>query len=1540
MSSSLRKTSQTSRQRWHARRSLVALALVSLLLPGSLASQDAPLIARGDAVVTAFSGAMPDAEIFSGQHPLDRTFIDLDGNSAQVFDMSMLGSAPRGQLADAPPKLQVKARDIGQVFGVALDDGNGADAPNAYLAATSRFGLQIVNVDQKGAVTRMLRGAPGATWMPGQFGPNGTPGSIWKLEGATGAVSLFADIKVDGRDNGGAALGNIAFDDASRQLYVADLSTGLVHHLSLDGRDLGTYDHGTTGRAAQGLDSVADDPSRHTGITSEAFDAEDATTWGYADDRRRVFALATNNGRLYYSVGEGPSVWSVSIDDKGRFGSDARIEIALEGSPPGTDITDILFDDDGRLYLSQRGTPSGSYDFTGFALPQQSLVLRYTWSDAEGRWLATPEEYAIGLTPEHRETQGGIALDYGYDKNGNIDYGACRQTLWTTGEHLREGEDAVRVSTGGQQIVHGLQGNYIARVRPANAPPYESWFTDYDDRFEDANVYGHVGAVAIFAPCDRPAPIGYTPPADSPSLILDKQCAAAAIGGKVKCTITVSNVSNHALSEDVKVTDVTEVLKGPGAGSLMPVAAFSVPLSAISCSETPTPDFACVIPLALLPGGVTIAIDVWIDTQDFAPKGDLGFTNCALIKHPDGSAKACARGGTDIIVEKIGPGICLSGGTCKFGMRIANTGQMPFSGNVALADAMTVGGAIVNAPVTAVTPPIGCSVGDTNQLPFTCIANVSLQPGEEQVHEIEVTMTAPGNSVAQNCLGLVDPVILPPGPLPPDFLKPGGKINPSCVIVHVPAPVANLKIEKTAAGEGKCQKAPGGMTCAYDVSFTNQNNADFNAPLAFDEVLPPGASVSAVAQPFICSGGPPVTTCASTGPALIPAGSTLTTQVTISVPFASVEALQCKIANTAKITVPPGGAAPNVDAGDDQANALASMAGLELLDPQTQQTKVFCDPTNLKVTKVASGDCSRSGDAWECLYDASVLNTGPDPYKGPVKLDETLDGAPTSVSFDGDFECTGGGATFSCATEPLTLDPGSALKLRVRATLPDNGTCRLPNVARLTAPLAGSRGNGDGSDDEAKATADIPSPRCRPPATLIPAGLPACAGGLPRRADGTCPCPLGWAWSGRRFACEPPPRLCFDPVRRRDDGGCCPLGTYYDERIDICRTPPPVCGDPERRRSDGSCCPIGTVVGMVGNRCIPIATACPYGTRWNYVLRTCMPDRPTCPGYYNWRRRICEPIRKTCPFGTRWDVSQRECVPDRVFCPRGERWDPVRRACAAKGDGDHGGPCAKGHVRVRGHCVPPPGPGTCPPGKHRVGAFCMPDRIVDGRPCGPGRKRAGTLCVPDAGGPVQTCPAGTYRLGRRCVGDATTPVMCPTGQHRVGRHCVPDKGGATGGPGSAPNCPAGTRRIGQYCIPGGINIVCPAGKHRVGRTCVDNAAPLPPCPAGQRRAGRACVPNVVAPPVCANGMRRVGNGCVPDRVLPPRRPPVYKPPVVKPPAVKPKPIGCPAGTHRAGAACVPNVRLPPKILKRPGFTPKAIPNIPAQQHKGPYINVR
>ncbi len=345
------------------------------------ASAQAPgILTNGNAVVTGFSGAPLPAQLPPGVNPADLTFIDLNGASARVVELQAPGAPPQAQLITAPLPFRVTAAQVGQVFAVALD---AATPPNIYVAATSAYGLPIVIPGQSGAFTRVYQGMPGASFMPGLFGPaaqGGGPGSIWRIDGATGAVSLFANVMLGGVANSGPGLGGLAFDGASKTLIVADRDTGMIHRFALTGAEVGRYDHGTQGLMAAGLPLVAFDPSKRLDITSPNFSTQDPSTWSYAPPARRVFGLAVHGGRLYYAVAAGLQVWSVSIAADGSFGSDARVEIPAVPGNASNEISKITFDDQGRMLLAERAAPTGAADFVMLAAQSAGLLLRYQLS--------------------------------------------------------------------------------------------------------------------------------------------------------------------------------------------------------------------------------------------------------------------------------------------------------------------------------------------------------------------------------------------------------------------------------------------------------------------------------------------------------------------------------------------------------------------------------------------------------------------------------------------------------------------------------------------------------------------------------------------------------------------------------------------------------------------------------------------------------------------------------------------------------------------------------------------------------------------------------------------------------------------------------------------------------------------------------------------------------------------------------------------------------------------------------------------------------
>ena len=502
----------------------------------------------GDAVVTGFSGTIgpdPTRPRPPNKSEIDLTFINPDGPSARIVDIARPGYVWDGRLFQAPKTFDVFARDVGQVFGVALDDQQ--PVPNIYLAATSAFGLNLVARGSDGRPERRKTGGPGSGWMKGQFGLDlqGDPGSIYKVDSATGVVSLFARVTLEGVPNPGPALGNLAYDAAHKQLFVSDLYTGMIHRFAIaDGSEPGPYyDHGVTGRGAANLAPVPFSPANRPNIANSRFNSENPDSWGFAPPERRVWGIAVQAGRLFYSVrngsaSEAPQIWSVGLAQDGSFGSDARLEVDVTAQPGPYPVSDIAFSQRGAMILAQRAPIAASYDYSLFTRPGEPRVLRYWLKDpndppSPGLWKPMPEEYAIGFAGTYRNTDGGVALGYGYGPDGMINTGACDAALWTTGQNLRNNPALRRqLEPGGPLPVLGLQGNPIDAVRPANEPPATSYFVDYDERFEESRDSGHMGSVRILVrPCGGGVVAGGSGAGPGPSYVSGPQSGSDG-GGK------------------------------------------------------------------------------------------------------------------------------------------------------------------------------------------------------------------------------------------------------------------------------------------------------------------------------------------------------------------------------------------------------------------------------------------------------------------------------------------------------------------------------------------------------------------------------------------------------------------------------------------------------------------------------------------------------------------------------------------------------------------------------------------------------------------------------------------------------------------------------------------------------------------------------------------------------------------------------------------------------------------------------------------------
>ena len=164
-------------------------------------------------------------------------------------------------------------------------------------------------------------------------------------------------------------------------------------------------------------------------------------------------------------------------------------------------VSDIAFSQEGAMILAQRAPVAGATIIRPSRKPA-SRACCAIWlkgpndPPSPGRWKPMPEEYAVGFAGNYRNTDGGVALGYGYDRTACSNRKACEAALWTTGQNLRN-NPALRsqLEPGGPLVVNGLQGSPADMVRGANEPPSTSYFIDYDDKFDDARASGHMGSV-------------------------------------------------------------------------------------------------------------------------------------------------------------------------------------------------------------------------------------------------------------------------------------------------------------------------------------------------------------------------------------------------------------------------------------------------------------------------------------------------------------------------------------------------------------------------------------------------------------------------------------------------------------------------------------------------------------------------------------------------------------------------------------------------------------------------------------------------------------------------------------------------------------------------------------------------------------------------------------------------------------------------------------------------------------------------------------
>ena len=180
-------------------------------------------------------------------------------------------------------------------------------------------------------------------------------------------------------------------------------------------------------------------------------------------------------------------------------------------------ITDMLFDREGRIYLAQRGAQRASYDYSVFAEPEKSDVVRYKKEEpddpaTESVWVSDAEQYAIGMPAEHKHAKAALRWAMRMTRPAR-----CAMAL-AVSSCGRPATGCVRAPRPRKAPPRAMPMSTVCRATTSrssvrNVPPQKSYFADYDGFFGDAAKSGHMGDVEIWEPCDGPAPtFGELPP--------------------------------------------------------------------------------------------------------------------------------------------------------------------------------------------------------------------------------------------------------------------------------------------------------------------------------------------------------------------------------------------------------------------------------------------------------------------------------------------------------------------------------------------------------------------------------------------------------------------------------------------------------------------------------------------------------------------------------------------------------------------------------------------------------------------------------------------------------------------------------------------------------------------------------------------------------------------------------------------------------------------------------------------------------------------
>ena len=266
--------------------------------------------------------------------------------------------------------------------------------------------------------------------------------------------------------------------------------------------------------------------------------------------------------------------------------------------------------------------------------------------------------------------------------------------------------------------------------------------------------------VSLLDPSRRPRATPTVP--QRPQVAIDKQCAVCVPGAGCTCRVTVRNLGSDATAQPVGFRDET---RDTSTNAVVKVASFKPDGPDWRCTQTDV--LACELPARGLKPLTSRSVTVVLEPQPLGAASGGRLRNCATLRGegangvPSTQRESCSEVGADIVVSKSATPRCRQGEQCSFDIAIANRGQGPFDGPVAMCDAFSLDGVgNARATIVSVEPSLGCAGGVTST-PFNCQANLQIDKGEARTFRMTLRLPQPEGKGQERagrvCFGLFAP---------------------------------------------------------------------------------------------------------------------------------------------------------------------------------------------------------------------------------------------------------------------------------------------------------------------------------------------------------------------------------------------------------------------------------------------------------------------------------------------------------------------------------------------------------------------------------------------------------------------------------------------------------------------------------------------------------------------------------------------------------------------------------------------------------------